>query len=214
MGRAGRYGSFCSVWGGGGMGATLDGAGSAGTRIGAGGGTARAMILGGSTAGSRGGKSAVILGGSNAGMRDGEGALGGGWRFSRAACRTANVAAGGDGRTGGLDWVGPRSTMARRPTAVGSAVVGFSSSKSHVNDSAGVARRGLGGSEESWPAVRGWVPTALGSSGRAARAGRATMRSPVSAWVKPRDRLATYDSTLSGSSRSARRGRSTDTSSQ
>ena len=196
------------------MGAAVDSAGWAGTRIAAGGGTARDVILGGATAGSRGGKSAVILGGSTADRRGGEGALGGGWRLSGAACRTGKVAAGGDGRTGELDWLGPRSTMARRPTAVGSAIVGFSSSKSHVNDSAGVARRGLGWPEGSWPAVCGWVPTALGSSGRAARAGRATIRSPLSAWVKPRDRLATYDSTLSGSSRSARRGRSTETSSQ
>ena len=146
MDGAGRYGSCCSVRVGGGMGAAGDVTGWAGVSIGAGGGTQRAVILGGSTAGSRGGEGAVILGGSTAGRRGGEGALGGGWGFSGTACHTARGAAG-DGTTGCLDGVGSRSTRARRPAAAGSAVVGFSSSKSQLNGSAGVARRGLGGSE-------------------------------------------------------------------
>ncbi len=180
-GGAGRYGSCCSVRVGGGMGAAGEMTGWAGVSIGAGGGTQRAAILGGSTAGSRGGRGAVILGGSTASSRGGEGgALRAGWGFSGAACRTARGAAGCDGTTGCLDGVGSRSTMARRPTAAGSVVVGFSS-KSQLNGSAGVARRGMGGSARSRPAVCGCVPTALGSSGRAARAGRTTTRSPLSA---------------------------------
>ena len=74
-----------------------------------------------------------------------------------------------------------RSRLARRPAAAGSVVGGFSSSKSQLNGSAGVARRGMGGSEGSRPGACGGVPTALGSSGRAARAGRTTTRSPLSA---------------------------------
>ena len=150
-GGAGRYGSCCSVRVGIGTGAAGEMTGWAGVGIGAEGGTQRA-ILGGSTAGSRGGGGAVILGGSTTGSRGGGGgALRAGWGFSGATCRTARGAAGCDGTTACLDGVGSRSTMARRPTAAGSVVVGFLSSKSQLNGSAGVARRGRGGSERSRP---------------------------------------------------------------
>ena len=66
---------------------------------------------------------------------------------SGAKSGSARSCASGDGGAGWLEWLGSRSTMARRPATAASAGVDSSSSRSPLNGSAGNARRGVVGSE-------------------------------------------------------------------
>ena len=150
---------------------------------------------------------------STSGSKLGEGALRRGCGLTTDGLGAAGAA--GSRRTAGSAYRLGNGSMARLPNPASVAAI-FSSPASGSRGSGRRARRGRGTGSENpsrSDSGLGWVITG-GSSDRAARAGCATNGSALSAGVKPRDRLATYDSTSSGPSTSARRGRSTGAVSQ